>query len=181
MRSKKLQVALVLIAVFSATFLIAFLAIYLTPSPYLHEQAYSMPTQFWHSPDLAPSSIGPAANSTNVPLDTIIVVDQMRPMNVGELHLSPEAPLERRIDEYYRPAGKCTTFYFSEPLKPATTYKVTLFFGDEPISWNFTTTAEPYNPRYETLPSALGISVVVITSAVITLAVGLKGRTKKKM
>jgi hypothetical protein len=157
-----------------------FLAIYLTPSPYLHEQAYSTPTLFWHSPDLAPCSIGPAANATNVPLDTIIVVDQMRPMNVGELHLLPEVPIERRLDEYYPVASKCTTFYFSEPLKPATTYNATLFFGDEPISWNFTTTTEPYYPRYEAFPSALGIFITVIISAVVTSVFGLKVWKKKK-
>ena len=157
-----------------------FLAIYLTPSPYLHEQAYSTPTLFWHSPDLAPSSIGPAANATNVPLDTIIVLDQMRPMNVGELHLSPEVPIERRLDEYYPVASKCTTFYFTEPLKPATTYNATLFFGDEPISWNFTTTTEPYYPRYEAFPSALGIYVAVTIAAVVTSGVGLKVWKKKK-
>ena len=156
------------------------MAIYLTPSPYLHEQAYSTPTLFWHSPDLAPSSIGPAANATNVPLDTIIVVDQMRPMNVGELHLSPEVPIERRLDEYYPVASKCTTFYFSEPLKPATTYNATLFFGDEPISWNFTTTAEPYYPRYEAMPSALGVSIAATVSATITLVVAAVIRKKKQ-
>ena len=156
------------------------MAIYLTPSPYLHEQAYSTPTLFWHSPDLAPSSIGPAADATNVPLDTIIVVDQMRPMNVGELNLSPEVPIERRLDEYYPVASKCTTFYFSEPLKPATTYNATLFFGDEPISWNFTTTAEPYSPRYEPMPSALGISIIAIVSAAITFGVGAKVLKKKQ-
>jgi hypothetical protein len=157
-----------------------FLAIYLTPSPYLHEQAYSTPTQFWVSPDLAPSLIGPAANATNVPLDTIIVIDQMRPMNVGELHLSPGVPIERRVDEHIPIASKCTTFYFSEPLKPATTYNVTLFFGDEPISWNFTTTTEPYYPRYEAFPSALGIFITVIISAVVTSVFGLKVWKKKK-
>lgn len=100
-------------------------------------------------------------------------------MNVGELHLSPEAPIERRVDEYYRPAGKCTTFYFSEPLKPATTYNATLFFYDEPISWNFTTTAEPYYPRYEAMPSTLGIFLTVTISAVVTSVVGLKVWKKK--
>jgi hypothetical protein len=103
----------------------------------------------------------------------------MRPINVGELHLSPEAPIERRVDEYYRPAGKCTIFYFSEPLKPATTYNATLFFGDKPISWNFTTTNEPYYPNYEAFPSALGIYVAVTISAAVTSGVGLKVWKKK--
>jgi len=100
-------------------------------------------------------------------------------MNVGELHLSPEVPIERRVDEHIPVASKCTTFYFSEPLKPATTYNVTLFFGDEPISWNFTTTAEPYYPRYEPMPSALGISIIAIVSATITFGVGAKVLKKK--
>jgi hypothetical protein len=171
--SKTLHVAIILVAVFSASFLVAFLAIYLTPSPYLHERAHSSPTLFWHAPDLAPSSIGPALNATNVPLDTIIVVDQIRPMGVGELQLSPEAPIARRVDEHSGLAGITTIFYFSEPLKPATTYNATIFFSNTSISWNFTTTAEPYYPRYEALPSELGIFVAVTASTVVTLIVGL--------
>jgi hypothetical protein len=152
---------------------------YLTPSPYLHEQAYSTPTQFWAWSDLAPGLIGPAANVTNVPLDTTIVIFQMRPMNVGELYLSPEVPIECRVDEHVPVASKRTTFYFSEPLKPTTTYNATLFFSDKPISWNFTTTAEPYYPRYEAFPSALGIFVDVTISAVVASVGGLEVWKKK--
>ncbi|MBN1243973.1 hypothetical protein JXA31_00085 [Candidatus Bathyarchaeota archaeon] len=128
--------------------------IYLTPSPYLHERAYSAPAAFWHSPDIAPCFIGPASNATEVPLDTTVVADQIRPMGINEFQLSPEAPIARRVDEHSGLAGRCTTFYFSEPLQPATTYNATLFFSSTPVSWNFTTTAEPYYPRYEAMPSA---------------------------
>ena len=134
----------------------------------------------WSSEVRAPYLISPIVNDTNVPLDTIIVVDQMRPMGVEELRLSPEAPVARRVDEHIGLAGRCTSFYFSEPLKPATTYNVTVFFGDNPISWNFTTTAEPYHPRYEALPSELGIFVAVTISALVTSVVGLTVWKKKQ-
>ena len=178
--SKKLHVALLLVTVFSASFAVLFLVMYLTPSPYLHERAYFMPVTFFHSPDIAPCSIGPALNATDVPLDTTIVADQMRPMGINELQLSPAVPIARRVDENIGLAGKCTTYYFSEPLQPATTYNVTLFFSNTPVSWNFTTTAEPYHPRYDDMPSALGISVAATASAIITLTVATIMRKKKQ-
>ena len=178
MQSKKLQVALILIVVFSVSFLAVFLAMYLTPSPYLHEGAYSMPALEWQSREIDnPNHIGPALNATNVPLDTTIVIELMRPMNIGELQLSPDASIARR--ENFSGFGSASIFYFSEPLRPTTTYNATLFVNSKPISWNFTTTTEPYHPRYEAFPSALGIYVTVTISAVITSVVGLKVWKKK--
>jgi hypothetical protein len=166
--------------VFSATFLAIFLAIYLTPSPYFHERAHSTPTQYWYGETSGDPIIGPAPNATNVALDTTIVIDQIRPLFVGELQLSPEAPIARRVDDNYGLASVATIFYFSEPLKPATTYNATIFLKSTSISWNFTTTAEPYHPRYEALPSGLGILVAVTMSALVTLVVGLTVWKKKQ-
>jgi len=181
MQSKKLQVALILIVVFSVSFLAVFLAMYLTPSPYLHEGAYSMPALEWQSREIdMPNHIGPALNATNVPLDTTIVISLVRPMNIGELLLSPDASIVRRENLSGAPAWIASIFYFSEPLKSATTYNATLFVNNKPISWNFTTTAEPYYPRYKALPSTLGIFVDVTISAVVTSVVGLKVWKKKK-
>jgi len=178
--SKTLHVAIIIVAVFSASFLAIFLAIYLTPSPYLHERAHSTPTQYWYGETTGAPIIGPAPNTTNVPLDTTIVIDQIRSFFVGELQLSPEAPIARRVDEYYGLASRAAIFYFSEPLKPATTYNATIFLKSTSISWNFTTTAEPYYPRYEALPSGLGIYVAVVVSAAVTLIVGLIIWNKRK-
>jgi len=140
-----------------------------------------MPTQYWISTETAGGPIiGPASNATNVPLDTAIVIDQMRPFFVGELQLLPEAPIARRVDEYHGLASRAAIFYFSEPLKPATTYNATIFLKSTSISWNFTTTAEPYYPRYEALPSGLGIFVAVTISAVVTSVVGLTVWKKKQ-
>lgn len=140
-----------------------------------------MPTHYWISPETTGGPIiGPASNATNVPLDTAIVIDQMRPFFVGELQLSPEAPIARRVDDYHGLASRAAIFYFSEPLKPATTYNATIFLESTSISWNFTTTAEPYYPRYEALPSGLGIFVAVTISAVVTSVVGLTVWKKKQ-
>ncbi len=178
---KTLHVVMILVAVFSVSFLAIFLAMYLIPSPYFHERAHSMPAHYWISPETtAGLIIGPALNATNVPLDTTIVIDQMRPIYVGELQLSPEASIARRVDEHSGLAGRCTIFYFSEPLNTATTYNATIFLKNTAISWNFTTTAELYYPRYEALPSGLGISAAVTVSAVVTLIVGLIIWTKRK-
>ena len=177
-----LQVILILIGVFLASFLTVFLVIYLTPSPYLHERAYSIPprNERWGSsvPDTG-NSIGPGLNATNVPLDTTVIIDQMRPFYIGELKLSPEVPIASRVDEDYWPASRFTIFYFSEPLKPSTTFNATLFVVNQTISWNFTTTTEPYHPRYEAMPSELGMYITVITSAIVTSVVGLTIWKKK--
>ena len=173
--------ALILVVVFSASFLAIFLTIYLIPSPYLHEHAYSTPALEWSSDEIDTGNhIGPALNATNVPLDTTIVVDLMRPMEVRELQLSPEAPIARRVDEYYPVASQASIFYFSELLKPATTYNATLFVNDKPISWNFTTTAKPYYPRYEAMPSLLGIFAAITVSTAVTLIIGLIIWKKRK-
>jgi hypothetical protein len=139
-----------------------------------------MPALEWQSPEIDnPNHIGPALNAANVPLDTTIVIDLMRPMEIGELQLSPDASIARRENLSSGPARMASIFYFFEPLKPATTYNATLFINNNPISWNFTTTTEPYYPRYEAFPSALGIYVDVIISAVVTSVVGLKVWKKK--
>jgi hypothetical protein len=179
MRSKKLQVALILI-VFLASFLAVFLVMYLTPSPYLHERAYSMPAYEWSSDEIDTGNhIAPSLNATDVPLDTTIRINIMRPMRIGELQLSPDASIARRENLSGAPAWVASIFYFSEPLKPATTYNATLYVNNKPIFWNFTTTTEPYYPRYEAFPSALGIYVAVTISAVVTSGVGLKVWKKK--
>jgi hypothetical protein len=160
--------------VFLASFLAVFLAIYLTPSPYLHERAYSMPAYEWSSGEIDTGNhIAPSLNATDVPLDTTIRINIVRPMKIGELQLSPDASIARRENLSGTPAWVASIFYFSEPLKPATTYNATIFVNNKPISWNFTTTAEPYHPRYESMPSELGMYATVIISAVMTSAVGL--------
>jgi hypothetical protein len=170
-----------LVAVFSASFLAAFLAIYLTPSPYFHERAYSIPAYEWSSPEIDTGNhIAPALNATNVPLDTAIRINLMRPMNIGELQLSPDAPIARRENLSGAPAWIASTFYFSEPLKSATTYNATLFVNNKLISWNFTTTASPFHPRYEAFPSQLGIWVAISVAAAATLVVGLMIWKKKR-
>jgi hypothetical protein len=140
-----------------------------------------MPAYEWSSDEIDTGNhIAPSLNATNVPLDTTIRINLMRPMKIGELQLSPDASIARRENLSGAPAGIASIFYFSDPLKSATIYNATLFVNNKPISWNFTTTAEPYYPRYEALPSTLGIFVDVTISAVVTSIVGLKVWKKGK-
>jgi len=65
---KKLHVKILLIAVFSASFLAMFLAIYLTSSRCLHKHAHSPPIDYCiQSETLAGPIIFLALNATNVP------------------------------------------------------------------------------------------------------------------
>jgi hypothetical protein len=92
----------------------------------------------------------PEANSTNVSLNTNITVYFTRPPPVVQLQLYP--PAEGSISQLSEEVGAGTgrsTFVFSEPLKPGTTYTVTVTYGQEnpptgymPFrteTWNFTT------------------------------------------
>lgn len=93
---------------------------------------------------------GPAPNSTDVPLDTAIVISLTRPVNIQNLSLAPQEPIASQTIEHSPQASETYTFSLAEPLEPATTYNVSLLAVGKPVTWNFTTTAEPYQPRFNT-------------------------------
>ena len=136
---KKILGLLLLLVVFVVLFLTVYL--WVTSTDY----GYSMPS--W---GLSPVSfdigvsLGPKPNATGVALDTTIRIYTMRDTTVKDLRLTPEVPIARTSEEIgYVPAYGMYTFYPAEPLKPATTYDVSVFIMRETVSWSFTTTSEP--------------------------------------
>ncbi|MCW4045276.1 MAG: Ig-like domain-containing protein [Candidatus Bathyarchaeota archaeon] len=180
---RKLRVAIFLFSVFFTSLAAVFLAIYLLPSPYFNERAYSFPETFWSFDIelLGGNQIGPALNATDVPLDTAVFIDLMRADHLErmQLHMSPEAPIQRQINKYFL-AGGSATFVFAEPLKPDTTYNVTIIWGSFSITWNFTTTAESFYPRYEATPNQLGQLLTLGAATVTTCFVGVAVWKRKK-
>ena len=178
--TKKL-LAVLLLGVFILSFSSAYLVISLIPFAYYRELVHSNPT-LEGSSNLFPVGIfGPTANSTDVPLDTAIVIALTRPVTIENLSLSPQGPAVSQKVEHSLPASETYTFYFAEPLEPATTYNVTVLSGGEPVTWNFRTTDAPYESHYNTylFPSvpwvALGIAGLATFS--VALLIWQKGKT----
>jgi hypothetical protein len=172
--SKKLHTVLLLIAVFSASFLTVFLAIILTQS------AYSTPSNNLSTINGMDIILGPPPNSTNIPLDTTITVDALASAALNDLHVTPELPIARVYSEATSALTYQTTFYPAQLLKPATSYNVSVTIMGGPLSWSFTTTSEPFSPSVSFLlaTNALWIGLAVATSA--TAIVGFAFWFKKK-
>jgi hypothetical protein len=133
---------------------------------------YSLPTQ-GSTPQGSNNgiaiSVGPADNASNVPLETVILVTTFRNPTVSNLRLSPEAPV-RNVVNIPDLQGK-TTFYLIEPLKPATTYNASVLVGNEAITWNFTTTAQPLPLQTQVSHAIATYSVEfsLLIAAIVTL------------
>ncbi len=85
-------------------------------------RTYSMPSSFGVGV-AAVCSVGPAPNSTDVPLDTAIVFDEFRPISVSNVKLQPQVTLLETFEDY-GVASRRAIFYPTGNLKPATTYTV---------------------------------------------------------
>ena len=138
--SKNMRAALILAAVFVFTFLTVFSVIFLTQS------AHSTPDRYVSEFDDVTITIGPKPNSTDVPLDTTITIDALSSAALDDLRLTPEVPISYVGIEVSGPLSYQRTFYPAQLLKPATSYTVSVTIRDTPVSWSFTTTAEPYQP-----------------------------------
>jgi hypothetical protein len=113
-------------------------------------------------------SVHPAPNATDVPLDTTIVVDELRPIDVG-LSLQPYVALSEKV-ENYSVASRYAIFSPNEVLKPTTIYTVTAHIAGEYVTWTFTTASElsskpavPEFPAWIILPLAM----ITVLSAVL--------------
>ncbi len=173
--SKRLHVILVLSLVFMCSFLAVFFWISNTQS------AYSFPQYSGSSVgEVFPFMIGPASNSVNVSLDTVIAVSPWRGSSVSNFRSTPEISIARRVVEIGDSPSATVVFYPAEPLEPATTYNVTVFIHREDVTWSFTTTSEPFHPelRHYLVNYALWIALSTATAA--TLVVGFAIRLRKK-
>ena len=161
--SKKLRLALILAVVFSASLLIAYLAIFLTHS------AHSTPSSSVSTLDGMDIALGPPPNSTNIPLDTTITVEAVASAALDDLHLTPEVPIARVYSEVTSPLTYLNTFYPAQLLQPATTYNVSVTIMDNPVSWTFTTTTESFSPgvSFYLATNVLWISLAVAASATV--------------
>ena len=165
--SKKIRMALILAAVFSVSFLAAYLAIFLTQS------GHSTPSSYLSTVNSMDIGLGPPPNATNVPLNTAITVEAVASAALNDLRLTPEVSIARVYSEASSSLTYLNTFYPATLLQPATTYNVSVTILDMPVSWTFTTTSEPFHPdmNYYLATNVLWISLVFAAGA--TLVVGI--------
>ena len=129
-------------------------------------------------------ALGPPPNSTNVPLDTTITVDAVASAALEDLHLTPDVPIARVYSEVTSPLTYLNTFYPAKLLQPATSYNVSVTIMDMPVSWSFTTTAEPFNPGISfylaTNVPWVALSVATSVTAIVGVAVWLRNKKKNE-
>lgn len=172
--SKKMQTALILAAAYALTFLTVFLVISLTQS------AYSTPEHYTSDVAGMDFTIGPKPNATDVPLDTTITIDALSSAALDDLHLSPEVPISHVGVEVTGTLSYQRTFYPAQLLKPASSYTVSVTIRDVPVSWNFTTTSEPYQPTLSFYLATYVLWIALSTATATTALVGLTIRYIKK-
>ena len=112
--------------------------------------------------------IRPRPGATNVSLDTLIFVDQTRPVSV-DLQINPETPMAQIKEEDVGHASRITIFYPAELLKPATTYNVSGSIMGLSAWWTFTT-ANSVIPQteYDLFVSPYTWWIVVIAAIMTT-------------
>jgi hypothetical protein len=165
-------------AVFPIVFLAVFSSITLTQSP------YSSPVPSVLIVNGMDITVGPAPNATQVPLVTAITIDALASASLSDLQVYPQTSITTWSSETTGPLTYKTIFLPSEPLKPATTYTITVTIVNAPATWSFTTTAEPFKPTlsYTLSTQALWISLASATGAVAVAGFtvwALKKRQKK--
>jgi hypothetical protein len=114
-------------------------------------------------------SVGPVNNAADVPLETAIVVTTFRNPAVSNLKLTPETSIKNVVNVPDLQGE--TTFYLNEPLKPATTYNVSVLVGDETITWSFITTSQPLTLQTQISNAIATYSLVfsLLIAAIVTL------------
>jgi len=170
--SKKLRLALLLVALFS----ISFLAVLLTIS--LLQSAHSKPPTSILDINGMKITVGPPPNSTNIALDTTISIDALASAILNNFQISPEVLIDHQYSETSGPLTYITTFYPSQPLKTSTSYTVSVKIINTPISWSFRTTSENFNPEigFYLLNNVFLIALLIAASvtSIVIIVVWLK-------
>jgi hypothetical protein len=188
LRKAHAPLALAVIAVFLLSFFIAYFATTLAPWAYYEQRLYSehpsldfplegsssVGGEAFAGYNLANVVLGPAPGDTNVSRDTVIFVDEVRPVHV-DLHLTPETRIAKITKEEVGIASEITTLYPADLLQPATTYNVPGTIMGLSAWWAFTTGLEPEQPRMERIlfPSVWWIAVAAATLTTSIFTAGL--------
>ena len=112
--------------------------------------------------------VGPRPGATDVSLDTVIYVDQSRPVSV-DLHVDPEVSIWQIKEKFEPPASRVTILCPAELLQPNTTYNVSGSIMGLPAWWTFTTGSSVIpQPEYEFVLSPYTWYVTIAAASVTT-------------
>ena len=139
-------------------------------------------SEMWANQDL---SIGPAAGTRNVARNTVLVINEPRPVRVENITFNPPAAIAERLDEPFPVASAKITVFPAELLEPNTTYNITAIIGNELVWWSFTTGTEPQqqlNTVNTSTQTAMwyALAVATITTSVIAGCIALFLRHKRR-
>ena len=156
----------ILIVIFAISFSVIFFFVSLT------QTAYSSPSQTTILFNQMSINLGPSPNSTNIPLDTVITVDTIASASLTDLYTIPYETFEYITSYATGPLTYETRYHPAQPLKPATSYTISVTIFDNPVTWNFTTTSQPFTPKINYFLAKNNLLITFLTAIIITLLSG---------
>ena len=156
----------ILIVIFVISFSVIFFFVSLT------QTAYSSPSQTTILFNQMSINLGPSPNSTNIPLDTIITVDTIASALLTDLYTLPNEKIDYVTSYATGPLTYETRYYPAQPLKAATFYTISVTIFDNPVTWNFTTTSQPFTPKINYFLAKNNLLISFLTSTIIALLSG---------
>ena len=188
------MLALLLVAVFLASYFAAFFLISATPSDFYSERVYSTPegsgavAAEWENQHV---TVAPAPNSTGVLCDTYILIGGSRPVSVENFTISPQVPIANETNVIYSEHPGPFSEYFVYPtglLQPNTTYNVSATVAGIPSWWVFTTSSEPTQVTYTQVKAtstlqnnAVWISLIPAIPLTLAAAFAIIRRRRKNL
>ena len=164
--SKNKQLFFVFTLIFFLSFFATFLLISLT------QCAYSTPPHNTIIFNQMSITLGPSPNSTNIPLDTTITIDAMASASLTDFYTIPYEPYDHITSYATGPLTYETTYYPAQPLKPATSYNVSVTIFDTSVTWTFTTTSQPFFPEINFYLAKNVVLITLLTATIITTLSG---------
>ena len=160
--SKNKRLFFIFIVIFAISFSTLFLLISITQS------AYSIPSQTTIMVNQMSITLGPAPNSTNIPLETAITVDTIASASLNDLIIIPDEKFDHITSYATGPITYETRYYPAQPLKPATSYNMSITIFDNPVTWTFTTTSQPFTPEINYYLAKNNVLIILLTATIIT-------------
>lgn len=176
----RLLFALAVIAVFAISYTASFFVISLTPYGHYSVRVYSMPeaapTELSNSSYWAGAwqneliYLGPETGATNVPCDTSIIIEGLRPVQPVNVSFSPTVSIDKvtyKINSGFGPSST-QSIYPIGLLEPNITYNVSATVNGTPSWWTFTTSSEPSHLSLDYPLTSYDVWVALITAFLIT-------------
>lgn len=152
-------------------FLVSFLIVYMTIS--ITQSTYSKPDKKATKFETITIAVGPPPNSTEISLDTAIIIDTVASATLYNLQITPETPISHIESIISGPITCEHIIYPAKFLESATTYIVSVNILDVPVLWTFTTTSDSFDPGIG-FYLAKNVLLISLTLAVlITIILGL--------